>query len=145
MRQDLNNAPSADDCDKCRVPVSDGTSIVRHLRLAGHEVTPARAAVIQAVAAQPRPFTASELCAAVAERAPSVGRATVFRTLDLLEQARVVDRLHSLQQGPGYVARDLERSEQPAHYLVCVTCDGVTQLLDQALERALAAAARQHA
>ncbi len=110
MRQDLNNAPSADDCDKCRVPVSDGTSIVRHLRLAGHEVTPARAAVIQAVAAQPRPFTASELCAAVAERAPSVGRATVFRTLDLLEQARVVDRLHSLQ-----------------------------------LERALAAAARQHA
>src|SRR6266542_7021167 len=106
MRQDLNNAPSADDCDKCRVPVSDGTSIVRHLRLAGHEVTPARAAVIQAVAAQPRPFTASQLCAAVAERAPSVGRATVFRTLELLAAEGMLDRLRSLSGDASYVARD---------------------------------------
>jgi Fur family ferric uptake transcriptional regulator len=100
-------------------------------------VTPSRAAVIQAVAHQPRPFTAGELCAAVAEKTPAVGRATVFRTLDLLETERVVDRLHSMRGRDSYVLRDPTRGDKPHHYLVCDACDGVTELDDPVLRSAL--------
>ncbi|MGH2355605.1 MAG: Fur family transcriptional regulator [Chloroflexota bacterium] len=132
------------DCLRCRAPVSDGRQIIHRLRLAGHQVTPARETVVQAVAAQPRPFTAGQLCAAVAERAPSIGRATVFRTLELLEAERLVDRLHSLRSGERYVVRDPERTGQH-HYLVCSACDGVTEVGDSRLDALLRSLAKDHA
>ncbi|HEU5318873.1 MAG TPA: transcriptional repressor [Chloroflexota bacterium] len=132
------------DCEVCVTPVSDGRHIVSALRLAGHAVTPPREAVIRAVAAQPRPFTAGALCAAVAARDPSVGRATVFRTLELLAEAGVLDRLHAVRGDASYVARDPDRPNRPHQYLVCTVCDGVTELEDPKLAALLrnAAAAR---
>ncbi len=126
------------------MPVWDGAQIVQRLQLAGHLVTPPRAAVVRAVAAQPRPFTASQLCAAVSEQSPSIGRATVFRTLDLLEQEGVLDRLHSLKGDASYVARDPQRPGQH-HYLVCAACDGVTEVADPRLDTILRSVAAQHA
>ena len=143
MRQGLDA-----DCTKCRLPVSDGEQIIQRLRLAGHQVTAARAAVVKTVAVQARPFTAGQLCAAVAQQAPSVGRATVFRTLGLLEAERLVDRLHSLGSGASYVVRAEGRQGQrrPAHhYLVCATCDGVAAVEDAQLGAALQSVAQQHA
>lgn|GEM_PF-5917299 len=131
------SAVAAEDCERCSVPVTDGSAIVRALRISGHVVTPPREAVIQAVAAQPRPFTAGHLCAVVAERSPSVGRATVFRTLELLEEARVLDRLHAVRGDASYVARDPEYPDRPHHYLVCSVCDGVTELKDPRLAELL--------
>lgn len=118
----------AEDCERCSVPVTDGAAIVRALRIAGHVVTPPRQAVIQAVASHARPFTAGQLCAAVTERAPSVGRATVFRTLELLEEAGVLDRLHAVRGDASYIARDPDYPDKPHHYLVCSACDGVTEI-----------------
>lgn len=132
-----SSAVAAEDCERCSVPVTDGRAIVRALRIAGHVVTPPREAVIQAVAAQPRPFTAGHLCAVVAERSPSVGRATVFRTLELLEEAKVLDRLHAVRGDASYVARDPEYPDRPHHYLVCTVCDGVTELKDPRLAELL--------
>ncbi|CAA9248033.1 MAG: hypothetical protein AVDCRST_MAG77-2988 [uncultured Chloroflexi bacterium] len=134
-----------DDCELCTVPVSDGAHIVRALRLAGYQVTPPRAAVVRAVAAQPRPFTAGHLCAAVAAHDPSVGRATVFRTLELLVDAGVLDRLHAVRGDASYVARDPSRPDQAHHYLVCSACDGVTKVEDADLRSLLGAVAARHA
>ena len=47
----------------------------------GHRVTATRRAVLDAMSASPRPFTIEEICGA----APGVGRATVFRTVKLLQ------------------------------------------------------------
>lgn len=133
------------DCEKCRVPVSDGATLVQRLRLAGHQVTPARAAVVRAVAAQARPFTAGQLCTAVATEAPSVGRATVFRTLELLEAEGLLDRLYSLGSHVSYVVRDPARPPRLHQYLVCAVCNGVTEIADHRLEGALLAVAGRHA
>lgn len=141
----LDPALDMDDCELCTVPVSDGTSIVRALRLAGHQVTPPREAVVRAVAAQPRPFTAGRLCAAVAEHDPSVGRATIFRTLELLVDAGVLDRLHAVRGDASYVARDPSAPREPHHYLVCSVCDGVTKVEDASLSATLRAIAARHA
>ena len=145
MPASASAADAGDDCKRCSVPVSDGRPIVRALRLAGHVVTPPREAIIRAVAAQPRPFTAGALCAAVAERNPSVGRATVFRTLELLEEAGVLDRLHAVRGDASYVARDPDRPGRPHQYLVCTACDGVTELEDPHLAALLQSAASARA
>lgn len=143
MRQALadpseGTASSAADCAQCQPAVLDARPIVRALRLAGHQVTPPRQVVIDAAVAHGRPFTAGELCASVAAAAPGVGRATVFRTLDLLAAERVVDRLHAAGGEQRYVLRDPERPEGPRHYLVCSACDRVTTLEDPELARTLA-------
>jgi Fur family ferric uptake transcriptional regulator len=134
-----------DDCEVCLTPVSDGRHIVSALRLAGHAVTPPREVVIRAVAAQPRPFTAGAICAAVTAIDPSVGRATVFRTLELLEEAGALDRLHAVRGDASYVARDPERPDRPHQYLVCTVCDGVTELEDPRLAPLLRSAAAARA
>lgn len=136
------------DCEKCRPPVSDAGEIIRYLRRVGHEVTRSREAVVDAVAAQARPFTAGQLCAAVAELAPSVGRATVFRTLELLEEEHVLDRVHSLRGDAGYVVRTPERwgkgrQARPHQYLVCAACEGVTEVADPRIAALLQLVAQQ--
>jgi Fur family ferric uptake transcriptional regulator len=137
------------DCARCRVPVPSAGSLARRLRLAGHQVTPPRAAVLAAVAAQARPFTAGDLCAAVAAGSPSVGRATVFRTLELLVTAGVLDRLYSLGPHVSYVVRtpapQTERRPERVLYLVCAACNGAQEIADAGLTAALRDAAARHA
>jgi Fur family transcriptional regulator, ferric uptake regulator len=141
------------DCARCRVPVPSAGILARRLRLAGHQVTPPRAAVLAAVAAQTRPFTAGDLCAAVAAESPSVGRATVFRTLELLVTAGVLDRLYSLGPHVSYVVRapayqtepQTERRPERVLYLVCAACNGAQEIADAGLTAALRDAAARHA
>jgi Fur family transcriptional regulator, ferric uptake regulator len=151
------------DCARCRVPVPSAGILARRLRLAGHQVTPPRAAVLAAVAAQTRPFTAGDLCAAVAAESPSVGRATVFRTLELLVTAGVLDRLYSLGPHVSYVVRGLDpagravaergaerggragRRGERVLYLVCAACNGAQEITDAGLTAALRDAAARHA
>jgi Fur family transcriptional regulator, ferric uptake regulator len=137
------------DCPRCRVPAPSAGSLVRRLRLAGYQVTPPRAAVLAAVAAQSRPFTAGDLCAAVAAGAPAVGRATVFRTLELLVTAGLLDRLYSLGPHVSYVVRGPARppAGRPERvlYLVCAACNGAQEITDAGLTAALRDAAARHA
>jgi Fur family ferric uptake transcriptional regulator len=163
MRQGITQA-----CASCHVPAPAAGTLEGRLRLAGHQVTPARRAVLGAVAAQTRPFTAGDLCAAVGAAAPSVGRATVFRTLDLLVDEGLLDRLYSLGPHVSYVPRDPSPPGPPAAgasgasgaeggatsgrppaghalYLVCATCHGAREIADAGLAAALLAAAARHA
>jgi Fur family transcriptional regulator, ferric uptake regulator len=139
MRQGIS-----DDCARCRVAAPAAGVLVRCLRLAGHQVTPSRAAVIGAVVGQDRPFSAGELCAAVASASPAVGRATVFRTIDLLVAEGLLDRLYSLGSHVSYVVRDPAHPARPHHYLVCAACRGVTEIADDGLDDALRAVAGRH-
>jgi Fe2+ or Zn2+ uptake regulation protein len=124
------------------MPLADAGEVVRRLRLAGHQVTAARAAVIRAVAAQQQPFTATQLCRTVEAQAPGVGRATVFRTLELLESEHVLDHLQT--QGR-YVVRDARERDTAPWYLLCTSCDGVTDVQDEELGAAILSTARRHA
>jgi Fur family ferric uptake transcriptional regulator len=118
--------------------------VIRRLRLAGHQVTAARAAVVETIAALGRPFTAGELCAAVGARAPSVGRATIFRTLELLEEEGLVARLFR-RSGPSYVLCDAAHPARSRHFLVCVACDGVAEFDDPRLATLLQSVAQRQA
>ncbi|HEY7033250.1 MAG TPA: transcriptional repressor [Thermomicrobiales bacterium] len=80
-------------------------------------MTGPRRIVVTAVLARRRPFTAEQLV----EELPAIGRATVYRTLEILASVDVLTRL--LQPGghPAYVVG------QPGHrhHLVCSECGSV--------------------
>lgn len=91
-------------------------TLVRH----GHRVTGPRRAVLDAVLAKPRPFTAEQLVAELGDSragAP-IGRATVYRTLEILASVDVLSRLIGADGHPSYVVG----TPGHRHHLLCSGC-----------------------
>ena len=93
--------------------------IIDSLAGAGRRLTAARRAVAQAIAAQPGHFTADDVLVAARRRHAAVGRATVFRSLDLLTGLGLVERVDLPDGSHAYVAC---RPENHHHHLVCERC-----------------------
>ena len=106
--------------------MSDGSAALRTLGRAGRRVTEPRRAVAALVAARVGPFTAADLVADARERSPGLGRATVFRALDLLTELHLVERLDLPSGSHAYVACE------PAHHhhVVCTRCGRTTEVED---------------
>jgi Fe2+ or Zn2+ uptake regulation protein len=68
----------------------DVHGLIGSLRHSGYKITQARRAVIETLANQARHITAPDLVEAVQERKPGVGRASVYRTLELLTRLGLV-------------------------------------------------------
>lgn len=101
---------------------------------AGRRLTPARRAVAASIAGQPGHFTADDVLSAARERRPAVGRATVFRSLDLLTSLGLVERVDLPGGSHAYVAC------QPAdhhHHIVCERCGRTTEVGDLGLSPTL--------
>lgn len=110
----------------------ESAEILERLRAAGHRLTQPRQVVVEAVAEQRSRFTAGELCDDVARRAPSVGRATVFRTMQLLAEAGVLERVHGDGGRDAYIVDS--RGHHHHHHMVCGTCGAVVSLEGCGLE-----------
>ena len=108
------------------------------LRDGGYQLTRARRAILAAFVAADDHISADDLVALVHERAPHVGRMTVYRTLDLLCQLGVIRPIYLGSGAAQYVL--LQNGHH--HHLVCTGCAAVIELEDcrlQALEAQLAA------
>ncbi len=92
----------------------------------GHRVTGPRRAVLEAIAASLSPFTVEDICAA----APDVGRATVFRTMKILQELELVCRV-PLEDGS--VRYQLSRGGHH-HHLICSECGAVSEFSDPHLD-----------
>lgn len=103
----------------------------RTIERGGHRLTGPRRAVLDAIANAPAPFTAEELCSAL----PEVGRATVFRTVKLLQELDLVCRV-PLEDGS--VRYQLSRGEHH-HHLVCRECGSVSEFNDPRIDELILA------
>lgn len=92
----------------------------------GQRVTATRRAVLDAMNASPGPFTIEDLCAVL----PGVGRATVFRTVKLLQEHEVLCRV-VLEDGR--VRYQLSTGGHH-HHLVCSNCGSVQEFSDPELD-----------
>jgi Fur family ferric uptake transcriptional regulator len=108
----------------------------RRLDEAGYRSGAARREVIGLLAAEPCAVTALE----IDRRLDSVGRASVYRTLEQLEELRLVQRVEIGGDAAGYERVD---AEQHHHHLVCDGCGRLAPFASEALERAIAAAGRE--
>ncbi len=102
-------------------------SVEERLAHEGFRLTGARRAIIDVMARFEHPFTTGELESAVTRAASRVGRASVYRTLALLESQGLVEKLH--QAGAEHYTLCL-RSEHH-HHVTCIRCGQTEDFLLQ--------------
>jgi Fe2+ or Zn2+ uptake regulation protein len=108
------------------------------LEQSGCRLTPARRAVVRAVAASPRAVTPLEVFDAARKQHRILGLVSVYRTLEKLEQLGLITRVHQPAGCHAFVAAS--RGHQ--HLLLCSRCGRTTyfdgddlQLLIRAVSR----------
>lgn len=110
------------------------------LRKAGYHSSLPRSAVLELVGRQECVLSAREIADELRSRGRGVGTATVYRTLELLERMRLVQRL-DVGGGSARYEPALPGGEHHHHHLVCDRCGRVTPFEDAKLERAIDALA----
>jgi Fe2+/Zn2+ uptake regulation proteins len=113
--------------------------IIRALDAAGYRVTSPRRSLADLVIDLDGHFTASELAAAGRQRGLRIGRATLFRALELMIELGVVERLDMPSGEHTYVAC------APAHHhhVVCSRCGRTAEVADAGLAGAVRDIERQ--
>lgn len=117
----------------------DGTPIVMALDRAGYRLTEPRRSVAALIADQDGHFTAADLVSAARTRRVDVGRATVFRTLEVLEELGAVERLDLPSGEHAYVGCEPVHH----HHVVCSRCGRTTGIDDAGLRSVVRDVARQ--
>ncbi|HZK15399.1 MAG TPA: Fur family transcriptional regulator [Solirubrobacterales bacterium] len=102
----------------------------QRLEQAGYRSGAARREVVGLLADQPCALTALE----IDRRLDSVGRASVYRTLEQLEQLHLVHRVEIGGDAAGYERLDREEHH---HHIVCEECGRLSPFASEALEVAI--------
>ena len=107
------------------------------LKERGLKVTRQRTAVLEAIWARPQEhLTAEEIYESVKVGCPDIGLATVYRTIQLLRDMRLIDRIDF---DDGFVRYEMGSALESAgkhrhHHLICIKCGRVTPFQDDLLE-----------
>ncbi|MEO8463004.1 MAG: Fur family transcriptional regulator [Chloroflexota bacterium] len=110
--------------------VADPDSPLAALDRAGYRLTMPRRAVSDLIATRTGHFTAADLVDDAATRHLGIGRATVFRTLEILEAVGAIERIDLPSGDHAYIACE------PAdhhHHVVCSRCGRATDVGDAGL------------
>ena len=109
----------------------DASEIVSAFETAGYRLTGPRRALAALIAGQARHFTADDLLGESRRRRLGVTRATIFRSLDVLADLGVVERLDLPSGEHAFVACE------PAHHhhVVCSSCGRTTGIADPGIEK----------
>jgi Fur family ferric uptake transcriptional regulator len=105
---------------------------------AGERMTRPRAIVAAMVARREGPFTARDLLRQSGGR-HRVGRATIFRTLELFDRLGFLERIDLPDGSHAYVRC---RPAEHHHHVVCVQCGRAVEIPDSGLQRVTAEIAR---
>lgn len=92
------------------------------LREHGHKLTPQRLTVIKVMTASEDHMTPDELYDKARRVNPAIGRVTVYRTLDVLNELGLLCRVHGRNGCRSYLVR---KPVEHHHHLVCSSCGKV--------------------
>lgn len=116
--------------------------VVAHkLRDKGLRWTTQRALIVRTALGSRDHFTADELLASCKKRDGSVSRATVYRTLAVLEEAGVVE---GLDTGDGGRRFESMLGQEHHDHMLCIGCGALIEFRDDALEARQDVAAARH-
>lgn len=94
--------------------------VIDRLRRAGYKITPPRLAVLEVIEQRGEHLNPNEILEQAREIHPALGRATVYRTLELLTGLGIVRPIYVGETGPTYI-----RADGDHHHLVCSQCGRV--------------------
>jgi Fur family transcriptional regulator, ferric uptake regulator len=109
------------------------STLVGALGRAGYRLTEPRRAVAGLVEEREGHFTAADLVDDARRRYPGIGRATVFRALDLFASLKLVERVDLPAGGHAYVTCDPTHH----HHAICTACGRSLDLADMGLAQVL--------
>ena len=112
--------------------MTEAIAVQNALDDAGYRLTEARRSIADLIAGRDGHFTAADLVADARKRRLGIGRATIFRTLDVLADLHAVERLDLPSGEHAYVACEPVHH----HHVVCSNC-GASRDVDDAGWRAV--------
>jgi Fur family transcriptional regulator, ferric uptake regulator len=108
--------------------------IKKQLHSSSYKLTPQREATVAVLLEHEEDhLSAEDVYLLVKEKSPEIGLATVYRTLELLTELKIVDKINF---GDGVSRYDL-RTEGAAHFhhhLVCIECGAVDEIQQDLLD-----------
>lgn len=108
---------------------------------AGYRRGGARTAVVEALAHHNCAVTALELEEELRQRQVRVGRASVYRALEVLEELRLVQRIEAARGIAGY--ERIDPAGHHHHHAICRRCGRMEPFEDRELEQAIGQVAAQ--
>jgi len=111
-----------------------------HLQKSGFRWTTQRSLIVRTALSTHAHYTAEQLLELCRKQDPKVSRATVYRTLAVLEQAGFVE---GLDTGDGGRRFEHVLGHEHHDHMVCLGCGAIAEFRDDELERRQEAAARR--
>ena len=108
--------------------------IKKQLHSSSYKLTPQREATVRVLLEHEEDhLSAEDVYLLVKEKAPEIGLATVYRTLELYTELKIVDKINF---GDGVSRYDLrkEGATHFHHHLVCIECGSVEEIQEDLLE-----------
>lgn len=121
-------------------PEQEQSIVETHLRQSGFRWTNQRALIVRTALATHDHFTAEQLLERCRKADPKVSRATVYRTLTVLEEAGFVE---GLDTGDGGRRFEHVIGHEHHDHMVCLHCSRIFEFRDDELERRQEAAAKR--
>jgi Fur family ferric uptake transcriptional regulator len=115
--------------------------VAQHFKQRGCRWTAQRQLIVRTAFATHDHFTAEELLSRSRATDPHVSRATVYRTLSVLEEAGFVE---GLDTGDGGRRFEHVLGHEHHDHMVCTSCGAIVEFRDEAIEARQVAAARRH-
>jgi Fur family ferric uptake transcriptional regulator len=117
----------------------DATPLLVALERAGYRSTEPRRAVVQLVADQPGHFSAADLVEQARARRLGIGRATIFRALDVLIRLGLVERVDLPNGEHAYIGC----TPYHHHHVICSRCGRTAEIEDAGLRTVVREVARR--
>ncbi|MDW8212655.1 MAG: Fur family transcriptional regulator [Roseiflexaceae bacterium] len=121
-------------------------NVLKDLSAHGHRVTAPRRAILERIMQYTQPFSAEQLFRDLGGESGPIGRATIYRTVDLLVEDGWLSRVHWSASKETHVASEhayvpVERGHQ--HHMVCRKCGSVISFEGCDIETLLGGLARR--
>lgn len=104
--------------------------IKQQLQSQGYKLTPQREATVRVLFENEQDhLSAEDVYMLVKDKSPEIGLATVYRTLELLSEMHVVEKMNF---GDGVARYDLRNDDNHHHHhhLICVQCGTVDEIME---------------
>jgi Fur family ferric uptake transcriptional regulator len=104
--------------------------IKQQLQSQGYKLTPQREATVRVLLENEEDhLSAEDVFMLVKSKAPEIGLATVYRTLELLSEMHVVEKMNF---GDGVARYDLrtDSNKHHHHHLICVQCGSMSEIME---------------
>lgn len=111
-----------------------------------HKMTPQRRVVLEALLENSeRHLSAEELFLLAKGKDPEIGLATIYRTLDLLEELNIVHKLNFGDGRSRYELCQLQTQHHHHHHLVCLKCNQILEVKEDLLHQLEDVVEKEHA